>query len=124
MPLPVLLPILGTIATAMRVPMLATFIGGLFSSLLAFFALSFTRKTAMFLAIISMLIAITLVFMAAIQILYTAVYVAAPDGVACGISLILPSNAVFCLSSILSARVFRWVYEWKITMVQQTLNLF
>ena len=54
-----LLPILGAIGTALRLPALAAFLAGLVSNVLAWFAQYFARNTAINLTIISTLIVLT-----------------------------------------------------------------
>jgi len=117
-----LLPIVGTLATALRIPMLAAFIGGLFSGLIEWFAKFFTKKVAFQFAVVASILSITAVFSAVIWGLYAAIEVAAPVGVSCGIGLIVPFNAVPAVSVILSARIIRWVYEWKITFISDYKN--
>ena len=73
-----LLPIVGTLATALRIPMFAAFLGGLFSSLIEWFAKFFTRKVAFQLAVVSAIVAVTGVFAATIYTIYSAIVAVAP----------------------------------------------
>ena len=117
-----LLPIVGSLATALRIPMFASFIGGLFASLVTWFAKFFTNKAAFHFAVVTAILSVTSVFAATIYSLYAAVAAVAPSGTACGMSLIVPWNAVPAVSIIMGARVIRWVYEWKITFISDYKN--
>jgi hypothetical protein len=122
MPFPVLLPVVGTLATALRIPMLAAFLGGIFSSLITWFAKFFTKKIAYQLAIVASILSVTAAFSATIYGIYATIRAVAPYGTACGMSLIVPFNAVPCVSAVMSAKVIRWVYEWKITFISDYKN--
>ena len=112
-----LLPIVGSLATALRIPALAATLGGLFAGLIEFLAKTYSKRVAFQLAVVASIVAVTAAFSAAIYAIYLTIAVVAPSGTACGIALIVPFNAVPCVSAVMSAKVVRWVYEWKITFI-------
>jgi uncharacterized membrane protein len=100
---------------------LATFLGSLFSSVVAFFMQYVTKRLAIVLAVISAIAALTLGFFAAILALVNAVSSVTPPYFSVAMSWIVPSNAPLCISTILTAHLIRWVYEWNVKVIQLRL---
>ena len=103
------------------IPWLASVIGGLFSAVFAYFAQFLTKRLAIVAAVVSVLIAITTAFFAAINGIVSALSVAAPPSVAVAASLVVPSNATACASAYMAALVARWAYQWNVKVLQYKL---
>lgn len=93
-------------------PLLAAFIGTIFSSVASFFATYLSKRVAISLAVIAVLVAVTAAFVTAIQALIAGVMVAAPAEVAIAAGWFLPSNTDECIAAIGSAHALRWAYDW------------
>lgn len=117
--MPVLfLPIISGIATALRLPALAAFLGTLFAQMVAFFAQWFTVKTAMQLGIIAAVVTLTVGLFAFIKSLMFGIAVVAPPQFAQAMSMIIPNNLPLCFSAIVSAHVVRWVWIWQVHFIE------
>ena len=110
---PVLLPIITTVGNVLRAPAFAAFLAGLASQVLGWFTVLFTRRIAINLTIITLIVGVALGFIVAIKVLLAGLSFVVPNQLATGLSLFVPSNAVPCLSVILSAKVIRWVWVWQ-----------
>lgn len=99
-------------------PYFAVVIGTLFASLLGFFAKYFTKKIALGLAFIALLIAITAAFVATIEALFLSIYYFAPVELNSAMSMFLPSNFKVCISAIIGAKLALWVYTWNVKVLQ------
>lgn len=100
---------------------IATFFGSLFTSVITFFFNYMTKRLAIVAAVVVVIAALTATFFAAVYTLMASVIAFSPPylGVAC--SLVLPDNFSFIISVWLSARMFRWVYEWNVKVIQYRL---
>lgn len=100
------------------IPWLAGVLSTFIVSVTAFFASRISRRLAQLAAwlalYISMLTALSLVFVGIAK----TVHVAMPDSLAVGIYTFLPSNLEVCASAYISARVALWVYKQKNQVVQ------
>ncbi|OHY89620.1 DUF5455 family protein [Vibrio rotiferianus] len=108
-----LLPIIGTIGTALRLPALVGFIAQIATTLFGWFFIAKARNVTINLVIITLLIGLTVALTLAIYTMGAGLsYVVHPKwSQAAG--MFIPSNAVPCISTIYSARLLRWVWEWK-----------
>ncbi|WP_068717610.1 DUF5455 family protein [Vibrio tritonius] len=114
-----LLPILSSVGAALRLPALAAFFAGLVSNILAWFAKFFARNTAMNLTVITMLITLTTATTGAIYAVAAGLSQVLPSYVSDALGLLIPSNAIPCISAVLSARLLRWVWSWQFFMINK-----
>jgi ABC-type multidrug transport system permease subunit len=91
-------------------PALATFLAGIFSSVVAWFAQWMTRKLALSAALIAALAALYVTFAGAIVAAITAISYQTPEHLNTALSLVVPSNLVPCVAAYWSARLALWVY--------------
>ncbi|HCH6425976.1 TPA: DUF5455 family protein [Vibrio parahaemolyticus] len=94
-----LLPIVSTIGTALRLPALVAFISQIATTLFGWFFIAKARNVTINLVILTLLIGLTVTLTLAIYTLAAGMFI--------------PNNAVPCVSAIYSARLLRWVWEWK-----------
>jgi hypothetical protein len=102
-------------------PALGVFLGGVFSGIVGFLATYLTKKVAITLAVLTVITGLTVAFMATIHGLVAGVTYYTPDALNMAVSWFVPDNAIPCVSAVWSARIFRWVYEWKIRIIQYKL---
>jgi hypothetical protein len=113
-----LLPIISGVATALRLPALAAFLGTLFAQMVAFIAQWFTVKTAMQLGIVTAVVSLTAGMFLAIKSLLLGIAIVAPPEFGHAMSLIIPNNLPLCFSAIVSAHVVRWVWIWQVHFIE------
>ena len=109
-----LLPILSGISGAMSLPALAAFLGGLATKVFEFFFLKFTKQMAINLTIVTMIIAMATATSYAIYAMLTGLHFLVPPFLSQAWGFFVPDVAVPCVSTILSARVLRWAWEWQV----------
>lgn len=102
-------------------PVLAAWLGALFTSLVAFFSQYFVKRLAIIAAAVAAIVAATTAFFAALKALLSGVAAVLPEAVVIGASWVMPSNAVPCMSIVLSAWTLRWLYHWQIKIIQLKL---
>lgn len=102
-------------------PWLAGILGGLFASLVAWFASFMTKRLAITAAAVVSILAVTATFYAALEALLSGIVASAPPHFGQAVGLVWPSNASACLAAILSAYVLRWVYDWQVKIIQLKL---
>lgn len=100
---------------------LATFLGSLFVELIKYFAKFTTKKLAVISAVVIAIGIVSTTFFVAILALALALLPQAPPMLIIGLSLVLPSNTVTCLSSIMTAHLLKWVYDWNVKVIQYRL---
>lgn len=110
---PLLLPVLTGVGNALRVPAIAAFLAGLATQVLGWFTVRFSRRVAMNLTVVAMVIGIALTFIIALKGLVAGLSYVAPPTLSQSLSLFIPSNAIPCISVILAAKVMRWVWVWQ-----------
>lgn len=103
------------------IPWLAAVLGGIFSSLFAYFANFLTKRLAITAAVVAVIVAVTTAFFAAISAIVGGISAAAPAEVSIAAGLVIPSNATFCISSYMSALLLRWAYQWQVRIIQYKL---
>lgn len=108
-----LLPILSSVGSALSLPALAAFLGGLATKVFEFFFLKFTKQVAINLTILTMVIGMTTVATYTIYGLLTAVHFLVPPFLSHAWGFFVPDIAVPCVGSIMSARVLRWGWTWQ-----------
>lgn len=101
------------------IPWLATAIGTFLSSTIAWFATYTTRRIAIIAATITVIVSLTLGFIAAIEGIISSLTYVAPD--LTGVFAILPGNFSACIGAIVTARLLKWAYGWNVTLAQMKL---
>ncbi|ERM57657.1 MULTISPECIES: DUF5455 family protein [Vibrio] len=112
-----LLPILSGISGALSLPALAAFLGGLATKVFEFFFLKFTKQMAINLTIVTMIIGMATATSYAIYAMLTGLHFLVPPFLSQAWGFFVPDVAVPCASTILSARVMRWAWEWQVYAV-------
>jgi len=97
-------------------PLLAAFLGSVFTSIATFLAEYLTRRVAIAAAVIAVLVSLTAAFVAALNGLMDAVLYVAPDALALGASWVVPANTDECIGAIVSAHLLRWAYDWHVKL--------
>lgn len=108
-----ILPILATVSEALAIPALVTSIFALAATVFAWFATWFTKKIAINLTILTLILGLAFAAFLAIETMVLGLSYVAPEGLVKGFGMIVPSNLIPCASTVFSARVVRWVWEWK-----------
>ena len=112
-----LLPILSSVGSALSVPAIAAFIGGIATKVFEFFFLKFTKQMAINLTIVTMIIGMATATSYAIYALLTGLHYLVPPFLSQAWGFFVPDIAVPCTSALLSARVMRWAWEWQVYAV-------
>jgi len=108
-----LLPIVSGISAALRLPALVAFIAQIATTLFGWFFIAKARNVTINLVIITLLIGLTLALTLAIYTLATGLSYVTPPFWSQTAGMFIPNNAIPCVSAIYSARLLRWVWEWK-----------
>ena len=103
------------------IPWLAGVVGYFFSKTFEFFLNHFTRRIALVVAGVAVLLTITATFFAAIQVLIAGLAVAMPPEVVLGAGMFIPGNADECMTAVITAHVIRYAYAWQYRIVQYKL---
>ena len=104
-------------------PLLAVWIGSLFTSLVGFFASFVTKRLLLIAAAVTAAVFFTGGFISALDSLFSSLAVSMPASIVIGASWVVPSNFVPCASAIISAYILRWVYDWQIKIIQWKINV-
>jgi hypothetical protein len=94
------------------------FLGNLFGWLFTFFAQWFTKRTAIQLGVVSGIVVLSTAVFASITALIASVSVVTPDFVQDGMNMCIPSNFSFCVSVLISAKLLRWAWQWKVHFIE------
>lgn len=108
-----LLPIISTLGNALKIPSIAIFLGQIASNILGWFAVRMTRSLAINLTVITLIIGIAAGIALSIYTIAGGLSYIVPDSLSQGFSYFVPSNAIPCISAILSARLIRWLWAWQ-----------
>ncbi|MGY5584766.1 DUF5455 family protein [Vibrio cincinnatiensis] len=114
---PILLPIVNGVSKALSIPALAAFLAGLAANILSFFTQRMARSIAINLTVITLIVGITLTAATAIYAIGAGLSYVAPPYVLQAWGMVVPSNAVPCISAIFAARVVRWVWSWQFYVI-------
>lgn len=117
-----MLPILVAAGNALRVPALVGFLASIFGSMVGWFAQWFSKKTAIQLGIVAAVVSLTIALFGAIQLIVAGISIVIPDFVQQGIDMVIPSNFLPCVSAVVSAKVVRWVWIWKVHFIELYAN--
>ncbi|MUK51439.1 DUF5455 family protein [Aliivibrio fischeri] len=114
-----LLPVLGSIATALRIPAIVAFIAGLVAQLVAWFSVFIARGIALNLAIVVLVVALAVAISAGFWSMLEGISYVLPPEFSKAMGMITPSNAVPCLSTIAAAKIARWVWIWQVYAIHK-----
>lgn len=95
---------------------IASFFSGLFSGLVTWAAQWFTRRFARVAVGISLIVAGTAALMVTLKGLVVGISLVVPDIAAQAASHVIPENALLCFSSIVTAKITKWTYDWATRM--------
>lgn len=112
MPLPALLGL----------PALGVYLLSIISALVAFFASYLTKKLAIRVLGVGVIVGLTATFIAAMQTAITAIEYAVPNTINIAASWVLPTNFGLCFSTIIGVMVTRWLYDWQVKFVQMKVS--
>lgn len=108
-----LLPVLTGASKALKVPALAAFLGGLAANIMGWWSKRVASGLVINATILTLIVSITIaVAVALYAMLGTLSYFVHPS-ITQAWSMFMPTNAIPCLSTILSAKVVRWVWSWQ-----------
>lgn len=99
------------------IPWLASFVVGIFGSVIAFIATYLGRWIAIIAVVLTVLTALTAAFSFALTQLLFGLVQSAPPQLNQVLMLFLPQNFTACLGAILTAHFLRWVYEWNVKII-------
>lgn len=120
---PLLLPIISSISSVLRLPALAAFLGTIFAEIVLIFTKWFTVKTAMQLGIVAAVISLTVGLFGVIKYLILGIAVIAPPYFTLAMALIIPNNLPLCMAAIVSANVVRWVWIWQVHFIEMYASI-
>lgn len=103
------------------IPWLASVIGGIFTAVFAYFAKFLTKRVAVVLAAVALIVGATTAFIALITGLSNAISVTLPPYISLAVQLVVPENTSLCISTLITARLSRWAYEWNVRVIQYKL---
>lgn len=102
---------------------LASWLMGAFGSIFAFFATYVTRKTALSLAVITIVAGMSLALYTGMKLLVGGlVSLIVNEWILIGMSVIWPSNAEACISAMFSADAAIWLYRNRMYNIKIVLN--
>ena len=104
-------------------PLLATFLGGLFASLVEFLTKYVTKRLAIFIALIAALVALLTATIASLNALIAGISLALPAFINDAMSWLVPSNLDDCIAIAVSAKVIVWVASWQAKVLEYKVGL-
>ncbi|OBU27114.1 hypothetical protein C0Z01_15135 [Photobacterium kishitanii] len=110
------------IARFTKFPALIAALFSIATSIFTFFLKFFTRRVITNLVIVSMITASAVLAYTAIESLLLTIKFYVPPEVSVGLAIIAPTNFTACASVLFSARLIRWVWEWKAWVIQTMSN--
>ena len=103
---------------AAGIPWFASLVGGLFATLVGFFAKFVTMRVAVMAAGVAIIITLTAGLFTALEGLMAGISYTIPAEIAGGVALVSPSNLTACTTIIISAHLLKYVYSWNVRIVQ------
>jgi len=101
---------------------LGSLLGGIVVQVVTFFAAVLTKRLAIIAAALVIIVALTAGLFTALEALVAALSLAMPTEVSAAAGLVTPSNLTLCISTIVSATMLRYVYDWNIRVLQIKLG--
>src|SRR5688572_12708232 len=95
---------------------IAAFFSNLFTGVVTWLAQWFTRRFARVAAGITLIVAGTAALMITLKGLLVGISFVVPDIAAQAAGHVIPDNALLCFSSIVTAKVVKWTYDWSTRM--------
>lgn len=111
------------IPVLLGLPWLASFLAGIFGSVLGFVVKYATKRFAIVAAGLVVIAGLTAGMFAAIYAIATGLSYAMPAEIVYAARLFLPSNTQACITAIASAEVLKWVYDWNIVGVKTNMYI-
>lgn len=102
-------------------PYIAGLIGALFTSIFGFFVEHMAKRLAVVLTVVAGIALFVVGFFAAILAVIGGLNSVVPPGMSMALSWVVPENLPLIISTILTARVLRWAYEWNVKIIQYRL---
>jgi len=102
-------------------PWLAGVFTGLFGLLVGFFTKYMTKRIAIAVVGVGVLVTVTTSFMAGMYALTSTITASAPTDIALAMGLFMPANYSACIAACLSAHVLKWAYTWQTKVIQYKL---
>lgn len=122
MALPVLIPIISSISSALRIPALAVFLGQLLTTALGWLAVRMSRNLALNVAVLTMVVGLGVTTALFVKSVVTGISYVTPPYINQAFSYFIPDNAIYCISAIFSCRVAVWVMHWQYYAITKVLG--
>lgn len=98
-------------------PLLAIWLGSLFTSFAGFFSLWFTKKVALLLVAITASVALVYSLNSALAGFLAQISYTVPSYLLIASSWIVPQNFNWCVSAVIGAQVIRFAYDWQVRIL-------
>lgn len=99
-------------------PLLAGYIGSLFSGIFGFFASWMTKRIAIVAAAVTAVLAVTSAFIASAYTIIGGIAASVPSWLAISASWVVPYNFEACLGAYVAAYILKWGYDWNVRVIQ------
>lgn len=103
------------------IPWLAGLIGGLFTSLFTFFASYMTKRFAILVTAIAVIVGLTTTLFNGLYGLVGALNLLMPPELLGALGHVMPSGGLACVTVLLTAKMARYAYDWNIKIIQYKL---
>jgi hypothetical protein len=100
---------------------LASFFGAIFTAVISTFLQFLTKRLLLIAAVVAGISSFTIAFFAVVLNIINAIAAQAPESVLIASSYVVPDNLAVLITSSLTVRAARWVYEWNIKVLQMRL---
>jgi predicted PurR-regulated permease PerM len=102
-------------------PLLAAFLGGIFTNLVTFFTSYMTKRLAIIAAVVTAFLALTGAFVASVNTAIQGISRAMPAEMGIAASWVVPDNFEACVAAYLATELTAWVYSWNVRIIQYKL---
>ena len=103
-------------------PLLAQFLGGLFTSLVNLLMPFLTKRLAIFIAFIALVVSVITTAITSIKALVAGISLVTPAFLNDAVSWFIPSNLDDAIAIIISAKIIAWVATWQVRIIQYKLG--
>lgn len=121
--MPLIFPLLSSLASMARVPAIAAFLANLLVPFIQWLTKFFSARMVMTFAAIGAIVTLTLGMLLVIKTAITAITVIAPPYYGQMVALLVPPNAELCVSTILGVKAARWVWEWQYYFIAKVAGM-
>lgn len=111
------------IAAVAGLPWLAGILGSLFTGIVGFFVQFFTKRLAIVVAGVAIIVTLTAGLFTALEGLLSGLTYIVPTEISAGAALVTPSNLTACISIIISAKMLRYAYDWNVKVLQYKMKI-